>query len=252
MAPDPAIDRFPVLGHLEELRSRLIRSFIVVLAAFVIAYMFSGTIVSVLFYPIKNALPPGSTMVYTNLTEGFMTYLKVALWTAVVVSAPFLVHQIWAFVAPGLYSEEKRVARRFLMWFSGLFFAGGAFGYWVVMPVVLSISLGFAGADLEPMPRLQNCLLFALKTIFTFGLIFEIPFAMGFVVRSGLVADDYFRRNRKTSYIALFILAVVVTPTDIFTQILLFLPFVGMYEAGILLGRLFAGRTSSVVGSPEP
>ncbi len=248
MHPEDIPLKLPFHGHLEELRKRLMWCFASVLVLFAVAYAFSERIMNALFYPVRQALPPGSTLVYTSLTEGFMTHLKVAFWTALVLAAPFILHQAWAFVSPGLYTQEKRTARRFLLSFSGLFLTGGVFGYWVIMPVVLSISLGYASADLEPLPRLQNYLLFALKTIFTFGLIFELPFAMCFATRSGIVHREYFRRNRKFSYIALYILAVLVSPADLFAQILLFLPLMGMYEVGILLG---GSRPPSSTGAVE-
>jgi len=179
-------------------------------------------------------------MVFTALTEGFLTYLKVAFWAALIFSMPVFLHQVWGFISPGLYGGEKRLAKRFVGWGMGLFAAGGGFGYWVIMPVVLSITLGFADEGLEPMPRLQSYLLFALKTIFTFGLVFEIPFLMAFAARSGVVSPNYFQRHRKASYIVLYVLAVMLVPADLFSQIMLFLPFMGIYEIGVRLSRFLS------------
>ena len=223
------------LNHLNELRMRLIYCSIFLTVCFVISYIFSEKIIGILFLPVRNALPPGSTMVFTSLTEGFMAYLKIAFWSALTVSIPFFLYQAWAFVSPALYSNEKRFAVRFLVCALALSFAGGAFGYWVIMPVVLSITLGYISPDLEALPRLQNYLLFSLKTIFLFGIIFEIPFSMAFLVKTKLISKNYFRRNRKFSYILLYILAVLLIPTDIFSQLLLFLPFLALYESGIIL-----------------
>lgn len=223
------------LTHLKELRTRLIYCSLFLVISFVVCYIFSEKIIGILFLPVKNALPQGSTMIFTSLTEGFMAYLKIAFWSAIILSTPFILYQMWAFVSPALYTHERRFASRLLVWLVGLFFAGGAFGYWVIMPVVLSITLGFISPDLEALPRLQNYLLFSLKTIFLFGVIFEIPFSMAFLVKTQLISKNYFKRNRKFSYILLYILTVLLVPTDIFSQFLLFLPFVALYESGIIL-----------------
>ena len=230
-----SIDQIPLGAHLGELRRRLIYCVVTLAVAFFACYAISKNIVFILFYPIRQALPPGSTMVFTALTEGFMTYLKVSFWSAVVISAPMLLYQIWAFVAPALYDAEKRHVKTFVAWAVALFAAGVFFGYWVIMPVVLSVTLGFASHGLEAMPRLQNYLLFALKTMFTFGVIFEIPFFMAFASRLGLVPADYFKKHRKVGYIALYVLAVILTPTDFFSQAMLFVPLVCIFEIGIRL-----------------
>ncbi len=238
-----SINHLPFTAHLDELRKRLIACFITLIAAFVGCYALSDPIVNFLFYPIRQALPPESHIVFTALTEGFMTYLKVAFWSALVLSMPVVFYQVWGFISPGLYKHEKRTAKIFIFWAASLFIAGGVFGYWVVMPTVLSITLGFASEGLTAMPRLQNYLLFALKTIFTFGLVFEIPFFMAFATRAGFLPAEYFRKNRKYSYIALYIVAVALVPTDIFSQVLLLLPLMGVYEIGVrLAGWLSRGK----------
>jgi sec-independent protein translocase protein TatC len=232
-----SLESLPFEAHLQELRRRIITCFVTVLALFVVCYAASDFLVSFLFYPIRQALPPGSTLVFTALTEGFIAYLKVAFWSALILSTPVFLYQTWEFTAPGLSEREKRFARVFLIWGIGLFAAGGFFGYWVIMPVALSISLGFANQGLEAMPRLQNYLLFTLKTIFVFGIVFEIPFLMACASRTGIVTPGYFAGHRKSIYIVLFLLSVMMVPTDLFSQILLFLPLAGMYEAGVRLSR---------------
>ncbi|MDA8161479.1 MAG: twin-arginine translocase subunit TatC [Desulfobacteraceae bacterium] len=230
-----SIDQIPFGAHLGELRRRLVYCVATLALVFFACYAISDYIVRILFYPIRQAMPPGATMVFTSLTEGFMTYLKVSFWSAVVISAPVVLYQIWAFVAPALYDKEKRHAKTFMVWALTLFAAGAFFGYWVIMPAVLSITLGFASQGLEAMPRLQNYLLFALKTMFIFGIIFEIPFFMAFASRLGLVPADYFKRHRKVCYIALYVLAVMLVPTDFFSQAMLFAPLVCIFEIGIRL-----------------
>jgi len=239
MVDEMSFERLPFKAHLEEFRRRLINCFVVMVAAFALCYALSDFLVSILFYPVNQALPHGSSLVFTALTEGFMTYLKVAFWSAVILSTPVILYQAWMFVAPGLYDNEKRFTKGFMFWGICLFVSGGLFGYWIIMPVAFSITLGFANQGLEAMPRLQNHLIFSLKAIFTFGLVFEIPFIMALADRYGIVSRKYFTKHRKASYIALYILAALLIPTDVFSQILIFLPLLGVYETGILLAKWF-------------
>lgn len=230
-------DRYTLQDHLGELRKRLITCGIFFAVAFAGCYAISAPMVSFLFYPVKQALPADSTMVFTDLMEGFMAYLKVAFWAAVVVTFPVIIYHGWRFLLPALYEKEKKVLRRMILWGGGLFLTGGIFGYWVVIPLILSVSLGYANDSLEALPRLQNYLVFTLKSIFVFGIIFEIPFVMAGISRAELIPSDYFRKKRKIAYVGIFILSAVLVPTDIFSQVLLFFPMLLVYEAGALLSR---------------
>ena len=223
--------------HLAELRQRLVKSVIFFLLAFVLSYAVSDYLISFLFLPVRQCLPPGSTMVFTSLTEGFMAYLKVSFWAAVVISAPFFFYQLWRFLLPALYEKEKRVLKKLLVGCAALFVFGGFFGYWVILPVILSLSMGYAGENLIPMPRLQNYLVFTLKSIFLFGLIFELPFLMAGVSRLGFVPKGYFKKNRKFAYIILFLTCALLVPTDFFSQLLLFVPMITVYEIGTFFAR---------------
>ncbi len=226
---------YTLQDHLAELRKRLISCVIFFSLAFCLSYAASDFIISFLFQPVKQSLPPGSTMVFTALTEGFMAYLKVAFWTALVVTTPFIVYQLWRFLLPALYEGEKRSLRKLIFTGGTLFVFGAIFGYWVILPLVLSLSLGYASTNLQALPRLQNYLIFTLKSIFLFGLIFELPFVMAGAARIGLVPKDYFKKNRKAAYVALFIVAAVLVPSDIFSQLLIFIPFLIIYEIGAFL-----------------
>ncbi len=227
---------FTIKDHLDELRRRLIICVSWFAAAFVVCYALSDYIVSFLFFPVKEAMQSDTTMVFTALTEGFMAYLKVAFWSALVLTSPVILYNIWKFLLPALYDHEKSAFKRALFWGTGLFAAGGVFGYWVIMPVVLSITMGFASEQLQALPRLQHYLVFTLKSMFTFGLIFEIPFLMAAATRMGLVPKGYFRKNRKMAYLVLYLLAVFLVPSDIFSQLLLLMPLAAIYEIGVLLG----------------
>lgn len=235
-------EALPIKAHLEELRHRLIVCAVSLAVSFACCWAVSGYLVDILFLPVRMGLPQGSSMVFTALTEGFMTYLKVAFWTSVIITTPVILYQLWQFIAPGLLPDEQRIMRIIILTGTGLFTAGGIFGYWVIMPVVISIMMGYVSDGLQAMPRLQNYLLFALKSIFTFGLIFEIPFLMTMATRSGLISINYFRKNRKFAYIAIYIISVMIVPTDLFSQMLMCLPLAAIYEAGILLGMIFLRR----------
>ncbi len=235
-------EAYTLQDHLAELRKRLIKSVIVFCISFGLAYAVSDFLISFLFQPVKQSLPSGSTMVFTALLEGFMAHLKVAFWAAVVVTAPFFVYQAWRFLLPALYENEKRSLRRLILTGGILFVFGAVFGYWVILPVILSLSLGYASTNLQALPRLQNYLVFTLKAIFLFGLIFEMPFVMAGAARVGLVPRNYFKKHRKAAYIVLFLVAAVLVPSDIFSQLLIFLPFVIIYEIGAFLSSGFTNK----------
>jgi len=176
------------------------------------------------------------------LKQNDMAHLKVAFWAAVVATAPFFVYQAWRFLLPALYENEKRSLRRLILTGGILFVFGAVFGYWVILPVILSLSLDYASTNLQALPRLQNYLVFTLKAIFLFGLIFEIPFVMAGAARVGLVPREYFKKQRKAAYIVLFLVAAVLVPSDIFSQFLIFLPFVIIYEIGAFFSSGFTNK----------
>ncbi len=230
---------YTLQDHLAELRKRLIQCVIAFCLAFGTAYAVSDFLISFLFEPVKQSLPSGSTMVFTALTEGFMAHLKVAFWAAVVVTAPYAIYQTWRFLLPALYENEKRSLKKLILTGGALFVFGAVFGYWVILPLILSLSLGYSSSNLQALPRLQNYLIFTLKSIFLFGIIFEMPFVMAGVARIGLVPKDYFRKHRRPAYILLFLVAALLVPSDIFSQILIFIPFVMIYEIGAFLSGGF-------------
>ena len=148
-------------------------------------------------------------------------------------STPAIMYQAWRFIAPGLYRHEKKFTRKLFFWGLALFSCGGAFGYLVMMPVTLSFTMGYAGQGLIAMPRLELYLIFVLKSILVFGLIFELPFVMALAVESGIISSDTLRRKRKIAYLVLYLASVILIPTDIFSQILLLGPLIIVYETGL-------------------
>ncbi|MBA2848337.1 twin-arginine translocase subunit TatC [Thermosulfuriphilus ammonigenes] len=225
--------RLPISAHLAELRKRLITAVVAILLAWVLAYAFSRQIFALMTQPLSRSFPGEDPfLVFTALPEAFFAYLKVSFWVGLILAFPVVLFELWRFVSPGLYSHERRLARKFLLGALGLFVAGGLFGFLVVLPIILSFFLGFANQDLIALPRVESYLTFCAKLILTFGLIFEIPFLMYAAGRLGLVSREYFRRQRRMAWLSLYFLAAVMVPSDIFTQLLLAIPMILLYELG--------------------
>ncbi len=223
--------------HLKELRMRLLVVFGSIGLAFAGCFAVSAHLMDILFVPIQSTMPPQGTLVFTALPEGFMAHLKVAFWAALVIAGPVTIYQVWAFAAPGLYSHERRWMKKFILLTTSLFVSGAAFGYFAAAPALLSFSMSFAEEGITPLPRLQNYMLFILKTMLTMGVIFELPFAMALLAKSGMVQERSLRRWRKRAYLLLYGMAIFLSPSDIFSQLILVLPLVAMYEIGLMWSR---------------
>lgn len=228
--------------HHEELRRRLIRCFLAIVLASCLAYLGIEHIADFFMQPLFHAYPPLHKLVYTRLTEAFITYLKLSLLVGIIISFPVLLYQIWMFVAPGLLDDERRLARNIVFWATFLFVGGALFAFFIVLPRMLAFFMSYAGPNLEPLPRLGLYLTFVGRMVLAFGISFEIPFLMFMVSRAGLVSAKYFARKRLYFYIAIVVLAFLLTAGEVTATVLLSLPLFGLYETGILLGRIFRGR----------
>ncbi len=228
--------------HHEELRKRLIRSFLAITVCTVVAYMFINPIADLCTRPLFLADPTLKTLVYTKLTEAFISYIKLALLVGILVSSPYLLYQIWMFVAPGLLDNEKKIARRIIFWATGLFAAGALFSFFIVLPKTLAFFMGYAGTNLEPMPKLGLYLTFVARMVLAFAIAFEIPFLMVMASASGLVKHDHFTAKRKYFYIAIVVLSFLLTAGDITATVLLSFPLFGLYESGIIACRVFSKK----------
>ena len=175
---------------------------------------------------------------YTKLTEAFITYIKLSILVGIIVSFPVLIYQAWMFVAPGLLDHERRLARIIVFWATFLFIGGALFSFFIVLPEMLSFFMSYAGDNLEPMPKLGLYLTFVARMILAFGIAFEIPFLMFMTTRGGLVPKDYFRKNRMYFYIAIVVLAFLLTAGELTATVLLAFPLFGLYETGILSSRV--------------
>jgi len=242
----------PLLDHLIELRNRLMYSVIALGVAFVICYWFSDRIFLFLAQPYTDIVgnQPGRRFIYTALQEPFWNYVKVSFFGAIFLAFPVIGYQLWRFVAPGLYRNERRAFLPYLVASPVLFFLGAAMAYYLIFPLAWRFFLGFeapAGPGtlaIEVEPRVGDYLPLVMKIIFAFGLCFQIPVALTLLGRAGIVSSAGLGRNRKYAVVIIFVVAAVLTPPDVISQIGLALPALLLYEISILLVRRVERRRS--------
>ena len=241
----------PILGHIVELRKRLLWAIVAMAAGTGLCFVFVEDIYSFLVQPLAMAMDGQSTqrLIYTGLTEAFFTYIKVAFFAGIFVTFPFLLAQVWMFIAPGLYKAEKRAFLPFLIATPILFFTGGAVVYYAVMPMAWPFFLSFqTGAQETTLPiqleaRVSEYLDLIMTLIFAFGLCFQLPVLLTLMGRAGLISADWLASKRKYALIITFIVAAFLTPPDVISQITLAVPILGLYELSILLIRHAAKKT---------
>ena len=240
-------EKQPFLGHLEELRKRLIASAIAVGIGFAISYVFSERLFQILIIPLKENLPEGDRLIFTNLPEMFFTYLKTAFIAGILLVAPYIFYQLWMFVAPGLYQKEKKYVIPFVVFSSLLFVGGGLFGYFIVFPFGFKFFLGFANENIQALPSVKQYFSFAIKLLFAFGVVFELPVVVFFLAKMGLVTPELLRKKRKYAILLTFVLAAILTPPDVITQCMMAGPLIILYEIGIIIARI-AGKKKVTEG----
>lgn len=246
--------RAPLLDHLIELRKRLLYSVLALLAAFALAFNFADDIFGFLAQPLMRAyaaLGQGSSgqLIYTKLYEAFFVEIKVALFAAFLFAFPLIANQIWLFVAPGLYRQEKRALLPFLIATPLLFLAGASLAYFVVMPTVFEFLLKFqntdSGVDQVALPAMGDYLAFVMNLIFAFGFCFLLPVLLLLLVRVGIINVEQLKAFRRYAIVIAFVIAAVITPPDIISQLLLAVPMILLYEASILCIRITDRRKQS-------
>lgn len=247
-------DRMPLTSHLEELRRKLIISGISWLVAFLACYAYAEALFDLIAKPVRQALPEGTSLVFITATEPFFTYLKIGALAGLLVSMPVIFWQIWSFIAPGLYKNEKRYVIPFVLASTLCFAAGAFFGFSFVFPMAFKvlIEFGTAGGELNAMLSMGSYLSLSSKLLLAFGLVFELPVLIFFLARLGIVDHKMLARNRKFALLAAFMTGAMLTPPDVFSQTALALPFIVLYEVGIIVARLFGKRKSPADGeTPE-
>jgi sec-independent protein translocase protein TatC len=226
-------EKIPFTDHLEELRERIIKSFIAVAIGFVVCYGFKEKLFELITRPLISVMAEGDQLIFTGLPEAFFTYLKVAFLAGLILAGPVVIYQFWMFVAPGLYKKERRVMIPIVV-LSTLFFIGGAlFGYFIVFPWGFQFFLSFASDTIKALPSMKEYLSFASKLLLAFGLVFELPIVITFLARLGLVTVPFLRKNRKYAVLIFFVGAAMITPPDVVTQIMMAFPLMLLYEISI-------------------
>ena len=241
----------PLMGHLLELKKRLAIAIAVYVIGVMVLMNFSEVVFTFISAPIRAALPPGTPLVFLNAPDVFFTYLKIALVLSLFATAPITFYQLWAFVAPGLYKNERRAFMGYFISSLFLMISGAAFAFYVVFPLIFEFFLGFSNDLIQAMPAIKEYLTLALKLLFAFGLSFQIPIIIMLLVRLGLVDSYALAEKRRYVIVWAFILAAVLTPPDIISQTLLALPMLLLYEVGILLSRYAAKQSDEVKESDD-
>jgi sec-independent protein translocase protein TatC len=236
------------ISHLIELRTRLVRASAVVLVVFIVLFAVwpgAAAVYDFLAQPMMNALPEGSKMIATGVITPFMVPMKVTMMLALMISLPWVLYQAWAFVAPGLYTHEKRLVAPLIISSSALFILGVAFCYYFVFGTVFKFINEFAPKSISVAPDIENYLDFVLTMCLAFGITFEVPVVVIVLVRMGLVTVEKLKSIRPYVIVGAFVIAAVVTPPDVMSQLFLAVPLCLLYEIGLLLAPLFAKATQA-------
>jgi sec-independent protein translocase protein TatC len=232
---DPAEGTF--LSHLVELRNRLMYAVFAVLAVFAALVAFARDIYVIVATPLMAVLPEDSSMIATEPASPFFIPIKLTFAVAVVITIPYLLYQLWAFVAPGLYRHERRLVVPLLVSSSILFYAGMAFAYFVVFPIAFSFFTSYAPDGVRVMTDIHAYLSFVLRVFFAFGVAFEVPIAIILLTKAGIVDPDTLASKRPYVVVAAFVTAMLLTPPDAFSQTLLAIPMLLLFEVGIFFAR---------------
>ena len=238
------LPKMTFLDHLEELRRRLVISFIAVGVAFFACWAFAEKIFGFIQAPLTRFLPPGDKLAYTRLTAPFFLYMKVSFFTGLFVASPVLLLQLWLFVAPGLYKKERRLAAPFIIFGTVFFILGGYFGYRYLLPATCSFFVE-TGKQFKQMVTVDDYFSFASTIIMATGLVFETPIIIFFLARLGIVTPAFLLQKFKYAVVFSFIVAAVVTPTpDMVTQSALAIPMILLYLIGVAVAFLFGKKVT--------
>lgn len=242
------------MSHLVELRDRLLRTVIVLALVFIVMFLYPGpsVIYDFLAQPMLASLPEGTRMIATGVITPFMVPVKVTMLASFMVALPFVLYQAWAFVAPGLYRHEQRLALPLIVSSSLLFLAGMAFCYFVVFQTVFSFIASFAPQSITPAPDIEAYLDFVMSMFIAFGITFEVPIAVILLVRFGIVTVEKLKEIRGYVVVAAFVIAAVITPPDVVSQFMLAVPLWVLYEVGILFARGIKPRRADEDEDEDP
>jgi sec-independent protein translocase protein TatC len=237
----------PLVAHLTELRDRLLRALLAVLIVFIALFPFANEIYTFVSEPLRALLPEGASMIATEVASPFLTPFKLTLFTAIFLAIPYVLFQVWSFIAPGMYRHEKRLAIPLLVSSVALFYAGAAFAYYVVFPLIFAFFTSVGPEDITIMTDINRYLDFVLKLFFAFGLAFEIPIAAVLMIWAGITTPEELAKKRPYIIVGCFVFGMLLTPPDIISQSLLAIPMWILFEFGVFFGRFVQKR-----GTEEP
>lgn len=244
--PDDGGPEQSLLSHLIELRERLLKSVAAILVILVALVPVANRLYGWLARPLLERLPNGGTMIATEVASPFLTPLKLAFFVALVVAMPFVLYQAWAFVAPGLYRNERRLALPLLVSALVLFYTGCAFAYFLVLPAVFTFLTHVAPAGVAVMPDIGHYLDFVLVLFLAFGVCFEVPVVLVILAAVGVVTPAQLAHSRPYAIVGAFVVAAILTPPDVLSQTLLAIPMCALYELGIIGARFLLRRQSTL------
>jgi sec-independent protein translocase protein TatC len=227
----------PLMGHLVELRNRLLKAVLLVILLFAGLFPFANDLYLYLSDPLRSLLPEGSTMIATQVASPFLAPFKLTMVLALFLGMPFILHQAWSFIAPGLYKKEKRLAFPLLASSIALFYLGIAFAYYVVFPLIFGFFTATGPSEVAVMTDISAYLDFVLKLFFAFGIVFEIPIATILLIWSGATTANDLAKKRAYVLVSCFVIGMLITPPDVISQTLLAVPMWLLFEIGILVGR---------------
>lgn len=238
--------------HLAELRQRIVVSLVAIAICSALSYTFIEPIFAVLARPLEAVLPPGTTLIFTSYPEAFFIYLKLAIVCGIFISSPVVLYEIWAFVAPGLYEHEKRLALPFIVLSSAFFVSGGLFGYFIAFPAAFKFFASFGNEYLRLLPNVSEYFNLTIHLLLGFGIAFELPVFMALLGMIGVIDAKMLQKNRRYAILINFILAAILTPTpDIMNQLILAIPLMLLYEISILLVWIIGKKKGANPASSE-
>ncbi|MEP1469970.1 MAG: twin-arginine translocase subunit TatC [Halieaceae bacterium] len=234
----------PLVAHLTELRDKLLRAILAILVVFIALFPFANEIYAFVSEPLRAILPEGATMIATEVASPFLTPFKLTLVAAIFLAIPYVLYQVWSFIAPGMYRHEKRFAIPLLVSSILLFYCGAAFAYYVVFPLIFAFFTSVGPADVTIMTDINRYLDFVLKLFFAFGLAFEIPIAAVLLIWAGITTPEALGKKRPYIIVGCFIFGMLLTPPDIISQSLLAIPMWILFEFGVFFGRYVQPKDS--------
>ena len=238
-----------LISHLLELRDRLLYSVIAIAVVFFGLIPFAGEVYTAVAKPLMGVLPAGATMIATEVASPFLTPIKLTLAVAIVITIPFLLYQLWAFVAPGLYKHERRLVMPLLLSSTLLFYGGMAFAYFVVFPMAFGFFVHALPPGVTMMTDIRSYMDFVFSMFFAFGIAFEVPIAVILLARMGVINPDTLAQKRPYVILWAFIVAAVITPPDVFSQFFLAVPMIILFEVGLIVSRWMKRSADSAVDS---